>query len=346
MEEENNELYSQDTDVDKPAVPDEIKEAASPLPASQYTVTEPVTVRNEPCMICTDDMIDDDLYFLQCFHKFHTKCISRWLTVKQQCPICKFPANIDIIGVDEHGSFITATGHTITNGIIEDREAIMQESMDTRISRAIDLLREMHSQQLPWPVPIHPPRRRPTSLQVNVRNDSDTDSSDSDERITDTEAENSLSPQMHWPATARHDPINFDNQFTIHESTQNTDSQEGEYRTFGPIEDETVVQWANNVVEESSSDAQYFSQTTPLLSAITEHSQPNIITQAEPYLEVQLSQPRTPSPYPLFWTNRYSAEQRSVAEYVQLGNHASRQNHSDGESSDFTYDSDGDTDTN
>jgi hypothetical protein len=96
------------------------------------------------CTVCADDFIeDDDIYFLQCLHKFHSTCISKWLTVKQQCPVCKFPANVDVVGVDDQGNFISSTGQTITNGVIENIRNT--EHINTRIGRAIEVLRNIHS---------------------------------------------------------------------------------------------------------------------------------------------------------------------------------------------------------
>jgi hypothetical protein len=143
----------------------------------------------ESCMICTDDMIDsNDIHFLQCFHRFHIRCISRWLTVKAQCPICKFPANIDIIGVDDDGKFISASGHIINNGVIEE----VEEPMETRIGRAIDLLRELHeSRARPASAEEqpNPPIRRRLNLRVNINERSqdpdDEDSSNTDENVPD-----------------------------------------------------------------------------------------------------------------------------------------------------------------
>ncbi|CAI9769126.1 unnamed protein product [Fraxinus pennsylvanica] len=47
----------------------------------------------EPCCICQEDYIaGDDIGILDCRHKFHTKCIKQWLTLKNLCPICKTTA--------------------------------------------------------------------------------------------------------------------------------------------------------------------------------------------------------------------------------------------------------------
>lgn len=46
---------------------------------------------NDSCAICLlDYTIGDKLTSLPCFHKFHKKCVSKWLELKSDCPCCKF----------------------------------------------------------------------------------------------------------------------------------------------------------------------------------------------------------------------------------------------------------------
>nr|GLL34524.1 probable E3 ubiquitin-protein ligase RHC2A [Ipomoea trifida] len=43
------------------------------------------------CPICKDELfLDLELKVLPCKHKFHVNCISRWLKIKNSCPICRF----------------------------------------------------------------------------------------------------------------------------------------------------------------------------------------------------------------------------------------------------------------
>jgi len=45
--------------------------------------------REEKCHICIDTWEDNQrLTRLNCFHLFHTECISTWLKEKKKCPIC------------------------------------------------------------------------------------------------------------------------------------------------------------------------------------------------------------------------------------------------------------------
>jgi hypothetical protein len=42
------------------------------------------------CNICLDDYQDEDeVRILKCEHLYHTKCIDRWLTSSNKCPVCK-----------------------------------------------------------------------------------------------------------------------------------------------------------------------------------------------------------------------------------------------------------------
>jgi len=45
---------------------------------------------NHSCAVCIlDYQIGDRLRTLPCLHKFHKKCVDKWLVVKSECPICK-----------------------------------------------------------------------------------------------------------------------------------------------------------------------------------------------------------------------------------------------------------------
>jgi Ring finger domain len=48
-------------------------------------------VDEDQCAVCLGDFDDDSLTVLPCDHKFHTSCITPWLTERQsKCPLCKF----------------------------------------------------------------------------------------------------------------------------------------------------------------------------------------------------------------------------------------------------------------
>jgi hypothetical protein len=93
----------------------------------------------EQCAICSDDMDlkNDDIEFLQCFHRFHSKCITRWILVKPQCPICKFCIGLDVINVNEDGEYITADGKKIINGILQEEPLNISEQHRSLLSELL-----------------------------------------------------------------------------------------------------------------------------------------------------------------------------------------------------------------
>ncbi|KAK2368063.1 RING-type E3 ubiquitin transferase [Trifolium repens] len=47
----------------------------------------------DTCMICQDAYkYQENIGTIQCGHEFHVDCISKWLKLKNQCPICKSEA--------------------------------------------------------------------------------------------------------------------------------------------------------------------------------------------------------------------------------------------------------------
>ena len=52
------------------------------------------------CMICLEDMkITEDLFRALCRHKFHRKCLKRWLQEYDRCPICS--GSVGLVPVTE-----------------------------------------------------------------------------------------------------------------------------------------------------------------------------------------------------------------------------------------------------
>jgi len=90
------------------------------------------------CSICSD-VIDDNncVQWLQCFHGFHQECISKWLQIKQQCPICNFSTKLDITDVNENGEFISATGEIIDNGQIKNKRITPNSPSTSNLFRVI-----------------------------------------------------------------------------------------------------------------------------------------------------------------------------------------------------------------
>ncbi|KAJ8347748.1 hypothetical protein SKAU_G00263370 [Synaphobranchus kaupii] len=43
----------------------------------------------DPCIICHEEMAQDELCVLECRHSFHTECIKSWLKEQSTCPTCR-----------------------------------------------------------------------------------------------------------------------------------------------------------------------------------------------------------------------------------------------------------------
>jgi hypothetical protein len=106
----------------------DVEESVSPLAASSLPSTlTPQTGTNslidhdevldnvdtDQCAICLgefDDDEDDAMAILPCQHKFHTSCITPWLTERQsKCPLCKF----DVLQhIREQAASVPATTET------------------------------------------------------------------------------------------------------------------------------------------------------------------------------------------------------------------------------------------
>jgi hypothetical protein len=50
------------------------------------------TENTEPCSICLDIGVGDQVATLACGHIYHAACIHKWLTANDDCPLCKQPA--------------------------------------------------------------------------------------------------------------------------------------------------------------------------------------------------------------------------------------------------------------
>ena len=45
---------------------------------------------NQDCFICLDPFVPKiDVSVLSCQHRFHTRCLDKWLEVQGQCPACR-----------------------------------------------------------------------------------------------------------------------------------------------------------------------------------------------------------------------------------------------------------------
>jgi len=60
--------------------------------------------KRENCIICCSNDYDKRRK-LKCGHKFHLKCINKWLLIKNQCPVCRM--YINIIKNDDNHCFLS-----------------------------------------------------------------------------------------------------------------------------------------------------------------------------------------------------------------------------------------------
>lgn len=58
------------------------------LPVIAYDVSK--THEMSECLVCTSEFEHGQpLTYLPCFHYFHKECITNWLLIKAECPLCK-----------------------------------------------------------------------------------------------------------------------------------------------------------------------------------------------------------------------------------------------------------------
>jgi len=47
------------------------------------------TLEDKDCIICANMMKMEDIERLRCQHMFHRKCLSAWMKIKSNCPVCR-----------------------------------------------------------------------------------------------------------------------------------------------------------------------------------------------------------------------------------------------------------------
>ena len=56
----------------------------------------------DDCSICLDSLDnEEEVYTLNCEHKYHNDCITRWLHTNPNCPLCREPVDADHRYVDD-----------------------------------------------------------------------------------------------------------------------------------------------------------------------------------------------------------------------------------------------------
>ena len=60
--------------------------------------------QDDECIICAEDLNTENVRLLNCFHLYHDKCLTQWLTYKLtiNCPICDQAINKEIGKKIEH----------------------------------------------------------------------------------------------------------------------------------------------------------------------------------------------------------------------------------------------------
>lgn len=95
------------------------------------------------CIICAESMkTNDNIQWLQCLHKFHEQCLTKWLKIKQECPICKFSTKFEIINVNDKGEYVSNTGQIIKNGEIKSNNLSFQSYYPYYSSANIELFHD------------------------------------------------------------------------------------------------------------------------------------------------------------------------------------------------------------
>ena len=66
------------------------KKPSSPLKIVIYKNIKPP--KEDTCAICIQPFLaQDELALLKCPHLYHSQCLQPWLTIRNQCPLCRVP---------------------------------------------------------------------------------------------------------------------------------------------------------------------------------------------------------------------------------------------------------------
>lgn len=79
--------------------------------ASQFAAQSSQGIKDPTicCPICKEELfLDLEVKVLPCKHNYHVNCISRWLKIKNSCPICRFQVliKVDAGEFDRQGSVV------------------------------------------------------------------------------------------------------------------------------------------------------------------------------------------------------------------------------------------------
>jgi Ring finger domain len=78
------------------------------------------------CSICLDEVTTHHKAVIApCMHEYHHICISKWLTMKRECPLCKSQAHTVLYNIQDDGSFLERE-LTLPLKHVSNREDIMR----------------------------------------------------------------------------------------------------------------------------------------------------------------------------------------------------------------------------
>ena len=70
--------------------------------------------QEEECAICLGSLGSEDVVPLNCDHKFHHACLSRWLQTNNTCPVCRARADTSV------PTTVNSTMHYNPNSLFEE----------------------------------------------------------------------------------------------------------------------------------------------------------------------------------------------------------------------------------
>ncbi|KAH7620337.1 putative E3 ubiquitin-protein ligase IE61 [Nannochloris sp. 'desiccata'] len=93
------------------------------------------------CSICLDEVkTHHKAVITPCMHEYHHTCISKWLTMKQECPLCKSQVQTVLYNIQDDGSFLERELNLPLQHVT-NREEIMRRLADILGEGLVDLVR-------------------------------------------------------------------------------------------------------------------------------------------------------------------------------------------------------------
>ncbi|XP_028780481.1 E3 ubiquitin-protein ligase MPSR1-like [Neltuma alba] len=101
-----------DRSLDLDSLIEEVPTKPGLLPASKDSMaampTVAVTEEDSECAICLEDYVTgEEAREMPCKHRFHPRCIEKWLGIHGVCPVCRFPMPVDDRDAELHSGETT-----------------------------------------------------------------------------------------------------------------------------------------------------------------------------------------------------------------------------------------------